>query len=119
MYGFFAAPVVVIFFLGIGWRRGNKWGALAALLGSIAFGVVLQLETSIRLHHRIGFSALFAVIALVVVSLLTSRPPEESLKDTTYRRGERTPFVKPFWKDYRPWVVVLVIIILSTWWTFR
>jgi SSS family solute:Na+ symporter len=120
MYGYVAAPVVVVFFGGLMWRRANLKGALSALIGGIGLSVLLQLQTQISFLHRAGVAALFSAILLVAVSLLTAPPSEEKLVNTTFAWGRRRE--KQEWlgiKDYRPWAVVVLIILVTTWIVFR
>ena len=120
MYAYVAAPVVVVFFGGLMWRRANLPGALSALVGGIVFSVLLQVWTDISFLHRCGVAALFSAILLVVVSLATAAPREEKLLNTTF--AWRRSKVKQEWlgiKDYRPWIVVVLILLVSTWIIFR
>jgi hypothetical protein len=64
---------------GIIWPRANRWGALASLLSSLATDFILYSVTGQRLDHwdpNVFLAALaVGVVALVVVSLLTSPEP--------------------------------------------
>ena len=120
VYGYVAAPVVVVFFGGLMWRRANLWGAVCALIGGIGISVVLQHATTIHYLHRAGVATLFSAILLVAVSLLTTPPGEEKLLNTTFawRRKEE----KQEWlgiKDYRPWIIVVLVILVTMWIIFR
>lgn len=68
---------------GIIWPRANRWGALASLLSALATNFVLYYLTAQRLDHwdpNVFLAALVVgVVALIVVSLLTSPEPAESL----------------------------------------
>jgi Na+/proline symporter len=66
---------------GIVWRRANRWGALASLLGALATNFLLYYLAGQRLDRwdpNVFLAALSAgIAALVVVSLLTDPEPAE------------------------------------------
>ena len=78
---------------GILWRRANRWGALASLLGALATNFLLYYVTGERLDHwdpNVFLAALtVGTIALVVVSLMTSPEPADAL--TSFYDRLRTP----------------------------
>ena len=65
---------------GLVWRRANRWGALASLLGALAANFILYARTGQRLDHwdpNVFLVALgVGVASLVVVSLLTAPEPD-------------------------------------------
>ncbi|WP_024869627.1 sodium/sugar symporter [Pseudoxanthomonas suwonensis] len=74
--GFFTPGIVVIFVLGLFWKRANEAGALAAAIGSFALSVVLKLAwPSLPFIDRVGLVFLLALALAVVVSLAT-RPQQ-------------------------------------------
>jgi Na+/proline symporter len=64
---------------GVVWRRANRWGALASLLGALTTNFVLYQLTGQRLDHwdaNVFLAALLVgIAALVIVSLLTVPEP--------------------------------------------
>jgi len=64
---------------GVVWRRANRWGALASLLGALTTNFVLYYLTGQRLDHwdaNVFLAALLVgIAALVIVSLLTAPEP--------------------------------------------
>jgi Na+/proline symporter len=64
---------------GVVWRRANRWGALASLLGALTTNFVLYHLTGQRLDHwdaNVFLAALLVgITALVIVSLLTVPEP--------------------------------------------
>jgi Na+/proline symporter len=64
---------------GVLWRRANRWGALASLLGALATNFVMYRVTGQRLDHwdpNVFLAALLVgIAALIVVSLLTAPEP--------------------------------------------
>jgi Na+/proline symporter len=68
---------------GILWRRANRWGALASLLGALATNFILYSITGQRLDYwdaNVFLAALLVgIVALVVVSLVTQPEPSEQI----------------------------------------
>jgi hypothetical protein len=70
---------------GILWPRANRWGALASLVSSLATNFILYDLTGQRLDHwdaNVFLAALVVgILALVVVSLLTTPEPASKIDD--------------------------------------
>lgn len=70
-------------FGGVLWRRANRHGALASLVVSIAVNFAILAAQGRRLDHWdpnvFGISLLAGIVALVVVSLLTTPEPKEKM----------------------------------------
>lgn len=91
--GFFTPGIVVIFVLGLFWKRANEAGALAAAISSFALSVVLKLAwPALPFIDRVGLVFLSALALAVIVSLVTPKQKEGSdlirVDDVSYR----TPF---------------------------
>ncbi len=72
--GFFTPGIVVIFVLGLFWKRANEAGALSAAIGSFVLSIVLKLAwPSLPFIDRVGLVFLLALALAVVVSLATKR----------------------------------------------
>jgi SSS family solute:Na+ symporter len=70
--GFFTPGIVVIFMLGLFWKRANEAGAIAATVGSFALSIVLKLAwPSLPFMDRVGLVFLLALALAVIVSLAT------------------------------------------------
>ncbi|HEY0661482.1 MAG TPA: sodium/sugar symporter [Lysobacter sp.] len=70
--GFFTPGIVVIFLLGLFWKRANEAGALAAAIGSFALSIVLKLAwPSLPFIDRVGLVFLLSLALAVLVSLIT------------------------------------------------
>jgi solute:Na+ symporter, SSS family len=70
--GFFTPGIVVIFVLGLFWKRANEAGALAAAIGSFVLSVALKLAwPALPFIDRVGLVFLLALGLAVVVSLVT------------------------------------------------
>ncbi|KAF1700796.1 sodium/sugar symporter [Pseudoxanthomonas suwonensis] len=77
--GFFTPGIVVIFVLGLFWKRANQAGALAAAIGSFVLSVVLKLAwPSLPFIDRVGLVFLLALALAVAVSLATAPQREGS-----------------------------------------
>ena len=89
--GFFTPGIVVIFVLGLFWKRANEAGALAAAIGSFALSIVLKLAwPSLPFIDRVGLVFLLALALGVGVSLMTRHAPEKDIietRDVVYRSG--------------------------------
>ncbi|PZR02080.1 MAG: sodium transporter, partial [Archangium gephyra] len=89
--GFFTPGIVVIFMLGLFWKRANEAGALAAAIGSFALSIVLKLAwPALPFIDRVGLVFLLALVLAVVVSLATPHAPEKDVirtDDVDYRTG--------------------------------
>lgn len=72
--GFFTPGIVVIFVLGLFWKRANEAGALTAAIGSFLLSIVLKLAwPALPFIDRVGLVFLLALALAVIVSLLTPR----------------------------------------------
>ncbi|SKC66158.1 sodium/sugar symporter [Pseudoxanthomonas indica] len=72
--GFFTPGIVVIFVLGLFWKRANEAGALSAAIGSFVLSVVLKLAwPTLPFIDRVGLVFLLALALAVIVSLMTRR----------------------------------------------
>ena len=87
--GFFTPGIVVIFVLGLFWKRANEAGALAAAIGSFVLSIVLKLAwPALPFIDRVGLVFLLALALAVVVSLATPHAPEKDIiqtRDVDYR----------------------------------
>lgn len=88
--GFFTPGIVVIFVLGLFWKRTNEAGALAAAISSFALSVVLKLAwPALPFIDRVGLVFLSALALAVIVSLVTPKQKEGSdlirVDDVSYR----------------------------------
>ncbi|KRB07565.1 sodium/sugar symporter [Lysobacter sp. Root690] len=70
--GFFTPGIVVIFVLGLFWKRANEAGALAAALGSFLLSLALKFAwPELPFVNRVGVVFLLAAALAVIVSLMT------------------------------------------------
>ena len=70
--GFFTPGIVVIFMLGLFWKRANEAGAITAAVGSFALSIALKLAwPALPFMDRVGLVFLLALVLAVAVSLMT------------------------------------------------
>ena len=86
--GFFTPGIVVIFVLGLFWKRANEAGAIAAAVGSFLLSVVLKLFwPELPFMDRVGLVFLLALALAVIVSLTlraSSDPNRIRTDDVSY-----------------------------------
>jgi solute:Na+ symporter, SSS family len=128
-----APPIVAAFILGIFWKRTNAKGALSGLIAGVFLGVFnifykLSVGTSIfgEIHFllTVPFYLLWSMLVMIVISLLTERPPLEKTEQLTFSLKEfreETIALKqqPLVNSYRFWSYLLVafsLIILVIYW---
>lgn len=122
-------PVVAVFLLGIFWRRGTRWGALATLVGGILLGAICWILVEILVVFKIqylyacGLMLLLSCVLHAAVSLATKPPPEEKLEKTTWRAEIWTHDSeqlrgKPWYANYRVLSTGLMAITAAVvvWW---
>jgi solute:Na+ symporter, SSS family len=113
---YLVSPVVVVFILGLFWRRASATGAIVTLVGGHAVSAVffaLSLLDILTLHFTIvaGVLVLISGIIFVAVSFLTAPPREQQVKEFTFHHDttERTADLG-WWQDYRLYSLILVLL---------
>lgn len=90
MLSLFQGPTLAILLLGIYWRRTNKAGGVAGMLGGVVVSTVLYFGTMLAFEEPISFmyiswwSFLAGLLITTVVSLLTRPDPIEKLQGLVY-----------------------------------
>ncbi|HEY0281146.1 MAG TPA: sodium/solute symporter [Rhizomicrobium sp.] len=80
--GFFTPGIVVIFLLGMFWKRATETGALVAAMGSILLSFFYWIFLpAVPFMNRMGYIFLICLGAGVVVSLLEKPKPQSSTID--------------------------------------
>ncbi len=115
--GFFTPGIVVIFILGLFWKRASEAGALTAAIGSVVLsGVFWWLQETgqfiFPFMNRVGLVFVVSLIAAIVVSLLVPAKPDAMkirLDGVSYRTtiGFNLAAVG---------VVAFLILVYSIWW---
>lgn len=76
--GFFTPGIVVLFLLGMFWRRANVAGALSAALGSFVLSALCwKFWPALPFIDRVGLVFLCCAALAVLVSLLTAPPGDD------------------------------------------
>lgn len=78
--GFFTPGIVVIFMLGLFWKRANEAGALSAAIGSFALSILFKLAwPALPFIDRVGLVFVLSLLLALAVSLLTPAKPGRDL----------------------------------------
>jgi SSS family solute:Na+ symporter len=82
--GFFTPGIVVIFLLGMFWKRATEAGALVAAVGSVLLSFFYwTFLPAVPFMNRMGYIFLICLGSAVVVSLLQKPKPQSSTIDVT------------------------------------
>ncbi len=118
MFSIFVPPIVVIFLVGVFYKRGNGHGAFWSLMLGTAAGVVMFALGEMgywNMHYtmNVGLAILFSAVVFVVVSLMTEPPTKDQIEMYTYKKGLVGMGMEdmPWYKDYRNHIIVLVALI--------
>lgn len=133
MLSIMAPPIVAAFILGIFWKRTNATGAFSGLIAGILLGIANIIFTvnngysifgDIHFLLTVPYYFAWSMLVMVVVSLLTKKPPLEKTEKLTFSLDEfkrETINLKQqaFYKSYRFWsysLIAFCIIILIAFW---
>ncbi|HEY5687837.1 MAG TPA: sodium:solute symporter [Yeosuana sp.] len=133
MLSMMAPPIVAAFMLGIFWKRTNGKGAFIGLMAGILLGglnVFYKIYSGgsifgdMHFLLTVPFYFFWSMFVMVVVSLLTEKPPLEKTENLTFsldefRRETRLLKEKSIYQSYRFWSYLLIafcIIILILFW---
>ena len=112
-------PVAAIYLIGIFWPRGNGTGALSTFIigHTIAIVILILKQTEIiTLHFTIIAGILFIISAItfITISLLTTKPDPELVKEYIYnvKLSKPSDTKGPWYKDYRYQSAFLIIMTL-------
>jgi SSS family solute:Na+ symporter len=128
-----APPIVAAFMLGIFWKRTNATGAFVGLIAGMLLGV-FNIFYKIEVGHSIfgeihflltvPFYLVWSLIVMIVVSLLTKKPPLEKTENLTFsiqEFNEETISLQgqSIYASYRFWSYLLLgfsVLILILFW---
>jgi len=133
MLSIMAPPIVAAFILGIFWKRTNATGAFSGLIAGILLGIANIIFTvnngysifgDIHFLLTVPYYFVWSMLVMVVVSLLTKKPPLEKTENLTFSLDEfkrETINLKQqaFYKSYRFWSYLLIafcVIVLVLYW---
>jgi SSS family solute:Na+ symporter len=111
--GFFTPGIVVIFMMGMFWKRATSAGALSAALGSAVLSLVLKFTwPELPFMDRVGLVFLLCLALCYVVSIMGKAPQENSsvsLDEVSFDTG------KPF-NIAAIGVILILTALYATWW---
>ena len=111
--GFFTPGIVVIFLLGLFWKRATEIGALTAAVSSFALSLVLKTAApDIPFMNRMSIVFLVAVILAVGASLLR---PQATAANRIATRDLRYA-TSPSFNILGAGVVMVLVALYATWW---
>ena len=118
MFSIIVPPIVVIFLVGVFYKRGNGDGAFWTLVSGTAIGVLLFIlgENGMWPLHftiNVGLMILVCTAIFVGVSKMTPAPDPEKIKLLVYRKGLVMDGMEgyPWYQDYRLYMVILAAMI--------
>ncbi len=118
MYSIFVPPVVVLFLVGVFYKRGNGQGAIWTLGIGTLIGILFFTLTRLgfwHLHFTITVGIVIAICTLVfiLVSNATDPPDREVINELTFSRDLVTMGTEglPWYKNYLYQIVLLTAII--------
>jgi SSS family solute:Na+ symporter len=111
--GFFTPGIVVIFMLGLFWKRATTASALVATAGSLALSIILKFALpTLPFMNRVGVVFVLALLAAVLVSLIAPQKKEVnvvSLEGVSYKTT--TAF-----NIAGLGVILILIALYAAWW---
>ncbi len=111
--GFFTPGIVVIFLLGLFWKRANEAGALATTIGSFALSIAIKaFWPELPFMDRMAVVFVLALALGVIISLLTPATAASNLVQT-----EDVSYGTPLGFNIGSLGVIAILIALYTvWW---
>ncbi len=123
-------PVVVLFMLGIFWRRGTAAAATLTLAVCIPTGLLgwILIEVAavwkFQFLYACGLMTLISSLIYVSTSLMTAKPSQSQIADLTWsrtfwRRESRQLKNLAWYRNYRyqsAALLAVALIIVAAWW---
>jgi len=120
MYTIFVPPIVVLFLVGVFYKKGNAHGAYMTLILGTLLGLLLFLLQQFDLwsiHFTINAGIVVAISAFIFIFFSNQAPPpgDEIISQFTFKRElinqENDNLV--WYKDYKIWSFILFISIVT------
>ena len=112
--GFFTPGIVVIFLLGLFWKRATEMAALVATIGSFALSIVIKAQwPELPFMDRMGLVFLLALALAVVVSLTRPAAVREANLIETHDVNYRTSAA---FNVAATGVVLVLVGLYAAWW---
>jgi len=126
MYSIFVPPIIVLFGVGIFFKKGNGDGAFWTLIFGCILGVlffVLGIFELWTIHYtiNIGIVVLLSTLVFIVVSMMTTQPDQEKVapylfsKDLIDYGNENMPW----YKNYKVHITLLLILVAISYYIWR
>jgi SSS family solute:Na+ symporter len=123
-------PVVVIFIMGIFWRRGTALAAMLTLVAGISSGIVGWVLNEIAAVYQIhflyacGLMTLISSLIFVGTSMVSAQPSHDQVAPLTWSRAfwqaeSRQLATVAWYRNYRfqsAGLLALALIIVVAWW---
>ncbi len=111
--GFFTPGIVVIFMLGMFWKRATTASAMTAAIGSAVLSLLFKLAwPEFPFMHRVGVVFLLSLAAAMLVSVLK---PEQRAKNTISLQGVSYSTSTVF-NVASVGVILILVALYGTWW---
>ncbi|MEO1262766.1 MAG: sodium:solute symporter [Bacteroidota bacterium] len=118
MFSIIVPPVVVIFLVGVFYKRGNGDGAFWTLVVGTGLGILLFILGQLNIwtaHYttNVGLMVGLCTAIFIFVSKMTAAPDMEKVALYTYRKElvQEGMHGLPWYQDYRLHMVILVVLI--------
>ena len=110
--GFFTPGIVIIFLLGMFWKKTTAAGALAAAVGSVALSFLFKMVwPELPFIDRVGLVFLIAAALAIIVSLIENRVQQGAIELSEIEFGTTQGF------NLSALAVTLILAALyATWW---
>jgi len=126
MYSIFVPPVIVLFVVGIIYKRGNGDGAFWTLIFGSALGIALFLLSvneiwPLHFTITIGIVVALCTIVFILISNMTKEPDYDKIAPYLYRKSLISEGNKnmPWYKDYRLQSAILLVMVALSYYFFR
>jgi len=124
---YLATPFISVMLLGLLWKRTNRQGALFGLIGGSAITLAMAFgapASGIKLHwlYVAAIAQAITMVGIVVVSLLTSPPPESQWRPFHWTLAALNQYddgvKRPWYQSVLLWWVVYIIVWVYLYWRF-
>ncbi len=112
--GFFTPGIVVIFMLGLFWKRATELGALSATIGSFALSLIIKgVWPELPFIDRMGVVFVLALALAIIVSLAR---PATIAETNTIETGDVRYATTGGFNIAGLGIVLILIALYATWW---
>jgi len=126
MFSIVVPPIVASFLLGLFWEKSNKVGALSSMLIGHLFGIFVtfyKISFFSKLHF-LEISGLITIFCLLLNILLSLIFKNKNLKKNNYKVNWKPNMISmtkkyPFYKDYRFFALIFLLLLSILVFKFR